>query len=83
MRPLCPEKLSPRPAALAASRHPVGQGFAGQAEHRALGERLFGPVRLNLAQGVGEWFEGTLSLKVPISGVSANSGRMVTGSCRE
>ena len=29
MRPLCQEKLSPRPAALAASPHPVGQGLAG------------------------------------------------------
>ena len=32
---------------------------------------MFGPVRLNLAQGTGGWLEGTLSLKVPISGVSA------------
>ena len=60
--------------------HPVGQGFAGQAEHRALGERLFGPVRLNLAQGAGGWIEGTLSLKVPIFGVSASSGALVAGS---
>ena len=29
---------------------------------------MFGPVRLNLAQGAGGWLEGTLSLKVPISG---------------
>ena len=33
--------------------HQVGQGLAGQAQHRALGERVFGPVRLNLAQCAG------------------------------
>ena len=43
---------------------------------------MFGPVRLNLAQGAGGWFEGTLGLKVPISGVSAGSGLLVAGSHR-
>ena len=41
---------------------------------------MFGPVRLNLAQGAGVWLEGTLSLKVPIFGVSASSGALVAGS---
>ena len=53
---------------------PVGQGPAGQPEHRALRERVFGPVRLNLAQGAGGWLEGTFILKVPISGPPARSG---------
>ena len=41
---------------------------------------MFAPVRLNLAQGAGGWLEGTLSLKVPIYGVSASSGTLVSGS---
>ena len=43
---------------------------------------MFGPVRLNLAQGAGGWLEGTLSLKVPISGPMATSGSLAAGSCR-
>ena len=43
---------------------------------------MFGPVRLNLAQGAGGWLEGTLILKVPISGASVGSESLVTGSCR-
>ena len=43
---------------------------------------MFGPVRLNLAQGAGVWLEGTLSLKVPISGLLASSGLLVAGSRR-
>ncbi len=39
---------------------------------------MFGPVRLNLAQGAGGWLEGTLSLQVPISGLSASSGTVVS-----
>ena len=55
------------------------EGLAGQAEHRALGERVFGPVRLNLAQGAGGWLEVTLSPKVPISGSLAGSSLLVSG----
>ena len=40
---------------------------------------MFGPVRLNLAQGAGGWLEGTLSLKVPISGASAGFSLLVSG----
>ena len=65
MRPLYPKKRLPRPT--------------GQPNHRALGERVFGPVRLNLAQGAGRWLEGSLSLKVPISGPWAGSGLLVAG----
>ena len=43
---------------------------------------MFGPVRLNLAQGAGGWIEGTLSLKVPIYGPLAGSERLTSGSCR-
>ena len=32
------------------------------------------------AGGLGEWIEGTLRPKVPISGVSASSGALVAGS---
>ena len=42
---------------------------------------MVGPVRLNLAQGAGRWLEGTLSVKVPISGLSANSGTVVSDLC--
>ena len=59
--------------------YPVGEGLAGQAEHRGLRERLFGPDRLNLAQGAGGWIEGTLSLKVPISGRRAALGVLPGG----
>ena len=31
------------------------------------------------AGGLGEWIEGTLSLKVPISGPLASSGLLVSG----
>ena len=41
---------------------------------------MFGPVRLNLAQGAGGWVKGTLSLKVPISGPLACSGALAAGS---
>ena len=41
---------------------------------------MFAPVRLNLAQGAGGWLEGTLGLKVPISGPWAGSGLLVVGS---
>ena len=41
---------------------------------------MLGPVRLNLAQGAGGWLEGTLSLKVPISGPMVSSGALVAGS---
>ena len=34
------------------------------------------------AGGLGELIEGTLRLKVPISGLSADSGLLVAGSCR-
>ena len=40
---------------------------------------MLGPVRLNLAPGVDGWLEGTLSLKVPISGPLAGSGLLVAG----
>ena len=43
---------------------------------------MFGPVWLNLSQGAGGWLEGTLSLKVPISGVSDSPGVLVAGSHR-
>ena len=43
---------------------------------------MFGPVRLNLAQGAGGWLEGTLSLKVPISGPMASSGLLASDSHR-
>ena len=39
---------------------------------------MFGPVRLNLAQGAGGWLEGTLGPKVPISGASVSSGALVS-----
>ena len=42
-----------------------------------LGERVVGPVRLNLVQGAGGWVEGTLSLKVPISAPLVGSGLLV------
>ena len=41
---------------------------------------MFGPVRLNLAQVAVGWLEGTLSLKVPISGPLAGSGALVSDS---
>ena len=41
---------------------------------------MFGPVRLNLAQGAGGWLEVTLGLKVPIFGASASSGLLVADS---
>ena len=43
---------------------------------------MFGPVGLNLTQGAGAWLEGTLSLKVPISGKPASFGTPGTGSHR-
>ena len=43
---------------------------------------MFGLVRLNLAQGAGGWVEGTLSLKVPISGALTGSGPLAVGLCR-
>ena len=43
---------------------------------------MFGPVGLNLAQGAGVWLEGTLSLKVPISGKPASFRTPGTGSHR-
>ena len=52
IRPLWPLNPSPRPAALADSTDPAGEGFAGQAEHRSRG---VGVVRLNLAQRPGRW----------------------------
>ena len=46
------------------------QLLAGQPEHQGLECQVFGPTGLNLAQGAGGCLEGTLSLKVPISGAS-------------
>ena len=40
---------------------------------------MFGPVRLNLAQGAGGWLEVTLNLKVPIFGPPACAGLLVAG----
>ena len=74
LRPLCPVNPSPRPAA----RTRLARVSAGQAEHRALGERVLGPVRLNLAQGAEGWLEGVLSLKVHFFGPLAGSGLVVT-----
>ena len=54
----------------------VGQGFSSESEHRICGVYVAG---LNLAQDAGGWLEGTLSLKVPIPGVSASSGALVAG----
>ena len=78
MPPLCPDKWFPRPEALAATRTRLARPRRSvrTPSRRREGVR---PRPAESCAGAGGWLEGTLGLKVPISGPLAGSSLLVSG----